>query len=353
MTFAAVVLIALFAYSIYSILASEGVASTPGIFPPPSGWPALINPLYIFSNLYENLLFRFLLNILKFFFYILFFISIPAAYLAQLLAELLAPLLGQLGLRPPHTISPPPAASTPTAIGITGGGALPASTASAVEGAPLFYLLLFAAVASAIFLIVWRPRRAAEVVRGESSAAASPPGLPQSADASALPTFRPPLLKPIHLPQPRSALLKLPLEPDVPPVWPLGEPLTVEPAVAGVSLKIEGCALEARGAGPWTLAPRTPCLAVLRADAGDLSETLSLKFADLHKEIANTFYVNFERFPPHMTAREILSVLGISSRSLLDIFEKAAYSMQPLSYGDYVEFYRALRSALGHVATPE
>lgn len=346
----------LLAYSLYSLLSFTNIAtSPPGVVVGSSGWPIYYLPIFIISfnkNPFINFLVYLLYILMKFIYEIARLLSFLIDLLLKIviyLLELLSKILPLIPLPVPlPNASPGPPISTATRTGLPGAGSPTASSSTPVlELPPLLYALVALIIAAIVAISLIRRRGA---VAESAEPTQRPQEQPQIAGVgSAESAYSPPSISESKLAAMRTSLIKLPLEPDLPPIWPVGA-LTVEPLASGVELRVEGCG-EVRGGGPWEVVAATPCKAKIVASLGDRSEVVVVKFVDLHREIANTFYLNFRAYPPHMTAREILS--SKAPPELIEIFEKAAYSNLPLTYADYASFYRALKGIVGDVKTPD
>lgn len=351
------VLALLLAYSLYSLLSFTGTASSPpGLVVGSSGWPVYYLPTFIIT-FNKNPFINFLIYLLYLLMRLIYEIANLLSFLINLLLkaimyllELLSKILPILPLPTPPlpNASPGLPISTATKTGLPGAGSPTSSSpAPVLELPPFLYALVAVLVAAVVAISLMMRRRGAAAGSVERQRPQEPPqaiGVGGAGSAYSLPD-----IAESKLAEARASLVKLPLEPDLPPVWPVGV-LPVEPLAPGVKLSVEGCG-EVRGDGPWEVVATAPCKAKIVASLWDRSEAVVVKFVDLHREIANTFYLNFRAYPPSMTAREMLS--GRAPPELIEIFERAAYSSLPLTYADYASFYRALRGVLGDVKTPD
>ncbi|MGC9170023.1 MAG: hypothetical protein ACP5HD_04700 [Thermoproteus sp.] len=335
----------LFAYSVYSLLSPAlAVRGGLGALPLSSGMPMFISPVKALSLHISSPLLDYLLA----FIYLLFAVL---AWLAYQISLLLAHLLRLMPLPPLVNSTPatgiPPTSTTPPIGGGGGGASSGTGNAPAVINVPIPLVLALIAVLAVVALLAGaRRRQTAGAAGAEADGRAQPAeSLEPTKIAEALRPAGPPEVSADLPPLVKPRLVRWPLADDVPPVWPLGRPLVVEPAYEDVDIAASGCAA-ASSTGALVLSSDKPCLERVVARRGGEEEALSVKFSDLHREIANSFHETFKSAPGWMTAREIMAQLG-APPDIVEIFEKAAYSDLPLDYDDFAKFYRWLR---GHEA---
>lgn len=330
----ALALLAIFAYSLYSLL-SPSVAV-------PGGWGALPfssgMPMFLFPS--KSLEVRISNPLLDYLLYFIYLILAFFAWISYEIARLLSYLLRVPLIPPPYNRTAPagiPPTSTAPAIG-GGGGAV--HQAGSTPSFPLLAVLLavIAVIAAAALALSVR-RQQAEISRympppqsNEALASASPAPFPKRIYSPTVPAVSADLPPPV-----KPELIKWPLADDVPPVWPLGTPLRIEPAYDGVEISAS-CCVES-SAGFLILSSDTPRDVLISARRGDRREELRVRFSDLHREIANSFFEAFRSSPLWMTAREVLRSRGAPDE-VVEIVERAIYSELPLSYQDFVKFYR-------------
>lgn len=357
--FVALALLAAFAYSLYSLLSPyTAIPSGWGSLPFSSGAPAFTPPpssLRTSAPLSEYLKYIVdpLLGLLAWLYYCIawllsllyFFLSGIAAWISYYIAELLSLLVRASSLLVQANRAAP-AGTPPTSMTSIGGGgaAHQAATArQAVTIAPtLLAVLLAAVIVVAAAALAFRPRgRKAEAPRSlavtpaeEGSAFAPSAAQPQRPYSPELPSVS------VDLPHPvKQELIKWPLSDDVPPVWPIGVPLVVEAARNGVKLSASCCA-EASG-NALVVVSDVACNVWIYVEYEGARTALRVKLADLHKEVANSFFDAFKSYPQSMTAREILRSRGAPA-DIIEIVERAIYSNMPLTYQDFAKYYRWL-----------
>ncbi len=343
---AVLALLAVFAYSVYSLLSpSLAVGSGLGGLPLSSGMPVLLSPAEALSLRISGPLLGYLLALI-------YLILAALEWLAYQISRLLAHLLGVMPLLPPPNRTSPtgaPPTSAAPAIGGGGGGGAPLGAGPTLAlNIPIAFALIAVLAVAALLIGMRRGQSAAEQVASAVAVGArpaEPPG-PPAAVGPSIPA-RPPDVSADLPPPVGPRLVKWPLLDDVPPVWPLGRPLPVEPAAEGVSLEASGCAVAHSGRA-LVLSADGPCLARIVARRGGEEEALLVKFSDLHREVANSFHDAFKSAPGWMTAREIMAPLG-APPDVVEVFERAAYSDLPLDYWDFAKFYRWLRGHAGRV----
>ncbi|MEL9991160.1 MAG: hypothetical protein QXP98_08795 [Thermoproteus sp.] len=334
---AAWALLALFAYSIYSLLtAPPFTVGGSATLPISSGLPSVYLPnaalnMYISSPLVDFIL------------WLIYSAMALLAWIVYQLMSLIARLLGLAALPVPinatlHTGVPP----TSTSPQIGGGG--PASSPHAGPApeavVPIPVVLALVAVLAVALLVAAR-REAGRPSGGEAARGAAPVEAAASINRAVRPPGPSTPEVEVSMPPPvRPRLFKWPLVDDVPPLWPMGEPLEVE-AAPDVEISASGCG-ESSGRGRLVLVSNRPCLAEIRARRGQEEERVLVKFADLHREVANSFYLAFKSAPPWATVREIMSSRGADPEAI-EVVERAAYSELPMTYLDFVKFYRWLK----------
>lgn len=333
----ALALLAIFAYSLYSLLSpSVVVPSGWGALPLSSGVPALSLPPNPLSGSPPSPLLEQLAYLIYLIFAFLAWLFYQIARLLSLLARV--PLLPA---PPNHTATAgiPPTSTTPPIGGEEGLHQIaPATTTPAFSAILTAVVVAIAAIALALGSRTRQAKASSDraIARTEEAAPsfthpiASPPR-PYSPEVPSLLVDLPPPVKP--------ELIKWPLAEDVPPVWPLGVPLRVEAAHDGVKLTASCCAEALEGA--LVITADTACDVWISAEYEDRREALRVRFSDLHKEVANSFFERFRSYPRWMTAREILRSRNAPA-DVVEVVERAAYSNLPISYQDFAKYYRWL-----------